>query len=137
MLPQALREQLVPSARAYPLNALMTDCRAYFDATGRRISFEYTLLAGMNDAPSHAVELAALLASHRLTGHVNLIPYNPVDDSDYRRPSAAAIKAFAAALAARGVGASIRQTRGLEASAACGQLRNANQKKPIVADAQE
>lgn len=129
---QELRERLIPSAKAYPFDALLHDCQAFFETTGRRVTFEYTLLAGENDLPEHADELAALL--NRTLGrgsHVNLIPYNPVDESDYQRPSDSAVKAFADALERRGVASSVRQTRGLEAAAACGQLRNRHQKTPM------
>ncbi|KAI8465112.1 MAG: hypothetical protein J3K34DRAFT_438190 [Monoraphidium minutum] len=128
---QALREKLIPSAKVYPIEALMQDCVAYFASTGRRVTFEYTLMAGANDQPSHARELAALLRSHNLASHVNLIPWNPVDDSDYKRPSAAAVSAFRGALEAAGVTTSLRTTRGLEAAAACGQLRNSFQKEAV------
>jgi len=126
---QALREKLIPSARAYPIEALMEDCTEYWKRTGRRVSFEYTLLGGVNDAPAQAHELADLLYSHRLGGHVNLIPYNWVDDSEYKRPSNESVKSFLNVLMQRNVPASVRQTRGHEASAACGQLRNSFQKK--------
>ncbi len=126
---QALREQLIPSAKAYPLSALLSDCQAYAKATGRRISFEYTLLHQTNDRPEHAVQLAALLRRYDLSGHVNIIPYNPVDGSAFERPSNNAARLFSDALRAGGCGASIRQTRGLEAAAACGMLRNAFQSR--------
>lgn len=128
---QRLREQLVPSAKAYPLEALLQDCRAYFRATGRRVSFEYTLLAAVNDQPEHARELGELLRRWDLGHHVNVIPYNPVQDSDYRRPSKAYVLAFAEELKKAKITVSIRQTRGMEANAACGQLRNDHQKVPL------
>ena len=83
---QRLRESLVPSAKAYPLSALMEDCVAYFETTGRRVSFEYTLLAGVNDSSACAVELAQLLKKYQVGGawHVNLIPWNPVDESEFK-----------------------------------------------------
>eukprot|EP00850_Spirogloea_muscicola_P001660 SM000006S19425 [mRNA] locus=s6:588855:599099:- [translate_table: standard] len=127
---QQLREQIVPSAKIYPLEALLQDCRSYFQATGRRVSFEYTLLAGINDQREHANQLAELLRHWGLGQHVNVIPYNPVDDSEYRRPSRNAVMAFVDQLAQRKVTATIRHTRGLEANAACGQLRNQFQKTP-------
>jgi len=73
---QALREQLIPSARHYPFQALLDDCREYVNQTGRRISFEYILLAGVNDQVDHAIELAEQLRGFQ--SHVNLIPYNPI-----------------------------------------------------------
>ncbi|KAJ7244209.1 hypothetical protein O6H91_Y432200 [Diphasiastrum complanatum] len=130
---QHLREQIVPSAKSYPLEALLEDCKHYFDTTGRRVSVEYTLLAGVNDGADHATELAHVLRRWGLGRHVNLIPYNPVADSDFRRPYKAAVLAFIDALSNQKVTASVRQTRGLDANAACGQLRNEFQKIPLVA----
>ncbi|KAI3927647.1 hypothetical protein MKX01_042919 [Papaver californicum] len=132
---QRLRETIVPSAKAYPLDALMKDCKDYFDETSRRVSFEYTLLAGVNDAVEHAVELAELLRAWGSGYHVNLIPFNPIEDTEFRRPYKKTVLAFAAALESRKVTTSIRQTRGLDANAACGQLRNSFQKSPFVAEA--
>ncbi|KAF8008959.1 hypothetical protein BT93_J0069 [Corymbia citriodora subsp. variegata] len=130
---QKLRESIVPSAKSYPLYALMKDCQDYFQETSRRVSFEYALLAGVNDAEDHAKELAELLHEWGRGNHVNLIPFNPIDGSDYRRPSKKAVSAFASVLESRKIAVSVRQTRGLDASAACGQLRNKFQKSPLVA----
>lgn len=91
---QDLRERLIPSAKNYPLDALLHDCEQYFVATGRRVTFEYTLLAGVNDSPEQARALGKLLYTKRLASHVNLIPYNPVDDSDFDRPSRASVYEF-------------------------------------------
>ncbi|KAK9827990.1 hypothetical protein WJX81_005819 [Elliptochloris bilobata] len=129
---QALRQQLIPSAKAYPLDALMADCREFFALTGRRVTFEYTLMAGVNDGAAQARELAALLGRYDLRSHVNLIPWNPVADSTFQRPSRQAVTAFSEALEKGGVPVSVRVTRGLEAAAACGQLRNAHQKEPLA-----
>ncbi|GMN57195.1 hypothetical protein TIFTF001_026304 [Ficus carica] len=131
---QKLREAIVPSAKAYPLEAIMEDCKNYFLETSRRVSFEYALLAGVNDAVEHATELAELLHQWGRIYHVNLIPFNPIEGSEYKRPSKKAALAFAAALESRKITVSIRQTRGLEANAACGQLRNKFQKTPLVLD---
>lgn len=131
---QKLRETIVPSAKSYPLDAIMKDCKDYFLETGRRVSFEYTLLAGINDKVEHAAELAELLHNWGSGYHVNLIPFNPIDDSEYRRPYKKAVLAFSAALESRKVTVSVRQTRGLDASAACGQLRNEFQKSPLLVD---
>uniref|UniRef100_A0A803N2L9 Radical SAM core domain-containing protein n=2 Tax=Chenopodium quinoa TaxID=63459 RepID=A0A803N2L9_CHEQI len=132
---QKLRETIVPSAKAYPLEALMQDCRDYFLETNRRVSFEYTLLAGVNDSVEHAKELAELLHQWGRGHHVNLIPFNPIEGSEYKRPYRKAVIAFSAALESRKITTSVRQTRGLDASAACGQLRNEFQKTPLVKDA--
>ncbi|XP_031259596.1 uncharacterized protein LOC116117723 isoform X2 [Pistacia vera] len=131
---QELRESIVPSAKSYPLEAIMKDCRDYFVETSRRVSFEYALLAGVNDSVEHAVELAELLHEWGRGHHVNLIPFNPIDGSDYKRPYRKVVQAFSAALESRKITASVRQTRGLDASAACGQLRNEFQKSPLLSD---
>ncbi|XP_024031039.1 uncharacterized protein LOC21394027 [Morus notabilis] len=131
---QKLREAIVPSAKAYPLDAIMKDCKNYFLETSRRVSFEYALLAGVNDAVEHATELAELLHQWGRGYHVNLIPFNPIEGSEYKRPSKKVALAFAATLESRKITVSIRQTRGLEANAACGQLRNKFQKSPLVLD---
>ena len=134
---QILREKLVPSAKAYPLEALLKDCKLYKQTTGRRVTFEYTLLAGENDSPEHAKALAKLLRSHVGRGcHVNLLPWNPVggggESGDgenqettvlHHRPSKTAVKRFTDALSLeKGITYTVRRTRGLEADAACGQL---------------
>lgn len=118
---QATRERLVPSAKHYPIDAILDDCRDYVQHTGRRVTFEYILLAGVNDSPDCAAELAQWLRGFQ--SHVNLIPYNPIDEVDYRRPSPDRIKAFVETLEERYIATSVRRTRGLEADAACGQLR--------------
>ncbi|CAO2181594.1 unnamed protein product [Urochloa humidicola] len=129
---QKLREMIVPSAKSYPLGALMDDCKSYFLETGRRVSFEYTLLAGINDEKEHAEELAQLLRTCGGGYHVNLIPYNPIEGSEYKRPYRKVVQAFVDALEARKITVSVRQTRGLDANAACGQLRNEFQKNPLL-----
>jgi len=128
---QQLRESIIPSAKAYPIEALMADCAHFFRATGRRVTFEYTLMAGVNDGDEHARELAALLQRHQLASHVNIIPWNPVDESEFKRPSNNRVYAFQRELEAAGVPCTRRITRGLEAAAACGQLRNQHQKQPL------
>lgn len=118
---QTVREQLIPSARPYPLGSLLSECRDYVELTGRRLTFEYILLAGVNDLPENAAELATHLRGFQ--SHVNLIPYNPIQDADYQRPTRQSVQAFADALQNRHIAVSIRYSRGLEADAACGQLR--------------
>lgn len=118
---QAMREELIPSAYHYPLSELLAECREYVEMTGRRITFEYILLAGLNDSEEDAEELA-----HHLRGfqtHVNLIPYNPIKEVSYKRPNAQRVRDFVEALESQYITVSIRQTRGLSADAACGQLR--------------
>ena len=118
---QQLREELIPTAHAYPLEALLEDCRRYVATTGRRVSFEYILLGGLNDQPEHAAALASLLRGFQ--SHVNLIPYNPIVEESFQRPTSAAVESFRRALQQRHVAVSVRASRGLDADAACGQLR--------------
>lgn len=118
---QAIREQLIPSAGRYPLAELLAECREYVKLTGRRVTFEYVLLAEVNDEPQHAAELAQLVRGFQ--SHVNLIPYNPIREADYRRPSLRRIQAFVNILTQHQIAVSVRFSRGLEADAACGQLR--------------
>lgn len=130
---QKLREELIPTAKSYPLQALMEDCVRYFQATGRRVSFEYILISGVNDDLSHARELADLLQSHGndlMRSHVNIIPWNAIDDSDFQKPSRNRVMAFMRQLKSSGVSSvSVRRARGAEDAAACGQLRNTLQKR--------
>ncbi|MFN5513924.1 MAG: 23S rRNA (adenine(2503)-C(2))-methyltransferase RlmN, partial [Cyanobacteriota bacterium] len=126
---QPLRETLIPKAKHYLLPQLMADCRDYVEQTGRRLSFEYILLAGVNDHPALAKELAQLLRGFQ--SHVNLIPYNPISEADYRRPEPAAIEAFSAVLTQAHIPVSVRYSRGLEADAACGQLRASQGNYPL------
>lgn len=118
---QTIREQLIPSARQYPLETLLAECREYVQITGRRVTFEYILLAGLNDEPQHAIELAEHLRGFQ--SHVNLIPYNPISEVDYQRPDRDRIQAFVNGLKQHRIAVSVRYSRGLEADAACGQLR--------------
>lgn len=118
---QALRTQLIPSARQYSLEALLQECREYVAITGRRVTFEYVLLAGVNDLPTHALELAQQLRGFQ--SHVNLIPYNPISKVDYQRPDPNRVQAFMEVLQERHIATSVRRSRGLAADAACGQLR--------------
>lgn len=119
---QRLREQLIPSAKYYPLATLLDECREYVKFTGRRVSFEYILLSGVNDLPKHAQELAKHLKGFQ--SHVNLIPYNPIQEADYQRPSKGVIDRFKNLLEHERIAVSVRYSRGLEADAACGQLRS-------------
>jgi 23S rRNA (adenine2503-C2)-methyltransferase len=125
---QKLREQLIPTAKNYLLSQLLAECRKYVEITGRRISFEYVLLAGVNDLPEQAQELAKQIRGFQ--AHVNLIPYNPIEEVDYQRPSKPRIDAFTSVLKKEGVTVSVRYSRGLETDAACGQLRS--QKLEVV-----
>jgi 23S rRNA (adenine2503-C2)-methyltransferase len=118
---QALRCRLIPSAKHYPLAELVADCRQYVEMTGRRVSFEYILLGGLNDLPEHAQELAEQVRGFQ--SHVNVIPYNPIQEASYQRPNPERVRQFVQHLRALRVAVSVRQTRGLDQDAACGQLR--------------
>ena len=122
---QALREELIPTAHAYPLDALLEDCRHYLALTGRRVSFEYILLGDLNERPEHAQELADRVGGFQ--SHVNLIAYNPIEEEEFQRPTRARIDAFQRVLERRGVAVSLRASRGLDQNAACGQLRRQRQ----------
>jgi len=115
-----LRDELVPMNRRYPLADLSQACAGYVAATGRRLSFEWALIDGVNDRPSDAGELAAL--ARPLRAHVNLIPLNPTPGYAVRGTSAAGVRLFRDRLEALGVNATVRATRGAEIDAACGQL---------------
>ncbi len=116
-----LRSSLVPINNRFPIEVLMAAARDYIARTGRRISFEYALMKGINDSDEIAAELADLLQG--MLCHVNIIPLNPVDVLPYERPEAADIDRFAAVLESRGIPTTVRYSRGVEIAAACGQLR--------------
>lgn len=117
----ALRDQLVPINRKYPLRQLMAACRRYVAAAPRDfITFEYVMLAGVNDGPGHARALIEL--TRDVPCKFNLIPFNPFPDSGYRRSPPQTVRGFAAELQAAGLIATIRKTRGDDIDAACGQL---------------
>ncbi len=116
-----LRNELVPANRGFGVAAVLAAADEFFDATGRRVTFEVVLLAGVNDRPEHAKALV-----RRLRGRpalVNLIPYNPVEGLLFRRPSATATARFAQLLEAGGLNVAVRHRKGDRIDAACGQLR--------------
>jgi 23S rRNA (adenine2503-C2)-methyltransferase len=118
----AIRSNLVPINRKYPIAELLEACQQYADSLGdkRTVTIEYTLLKDVNDQPEHAMELATLLQGFPCK--INLIPFNPFRHSDYRRPSAIAVRAFQDRLIAAGFSTMVRTTRGEDIDAACGQL---------------
>jgi 23S rRNA (adenine2503-C2)-methyltransferase len=122
-----LRSHLMPVNRRWPIAEVTAAADRYADRTGRRVSYEYTLMAGLNDTDALADELAALLRG-RLC-HVNLIPLNPSEDPHLQAPSTARALAFEARLRAAGIAATIRTNRGRDILAACGQLRLAEKKR--------
>ena len=117
----ALRNELVPINRKHPIAELLRACWHYLDErNGRSVTFEYVMLAGVNDSPAQARALARLLHGH--PAKVNLIPFNPFPGTHYTRPSPPVIQRFRDELLQRGVLATIRRTRGEDIDAACGQL---------------
>jgi 23S rRNA (adenine2503-C2)-methyltransferase len=116
----AVRDQLVPINRRWPLGVLIPAARDYGRVSGRRVTLEYTLIAGVNDAPEDADRLGAI--ARELPSKINLIPYNPVPGLAWRRPTAEAVDAFAQRLYPRAPAVTVRNTMGGEIWAACGQL---------------
>lgn len=118
----ALRRHIMPITARYPLKELMKACRDYADQTHRRLTFEYLLLAGVNDSIDLARELVVLLKG--MLCSVNLIPYNAVTDLPFHRPSSANVRLFRNVLDTAGITVTQRMERGHSVSAACGQLRS-------------
>lgn len=115
------RSGMMPVNNRWPVEELVAACRAYQKQTGRRVSFEYAMVRGTNDAPQDAQQLAALVRG--MGAHVNLIPINPVDGSPFGPSDAENVERFKAQLEKLGVNATIRRRLGSDISAACGQLR--------------
>ena len=124
-----MRSKMMPVNDAYPVEELIAACREYQAITGRRISFEYSMVRGVNDSPATAKKLADLIRG--MGAHVNLIPINPVDGSPFTATDAAAVKRFQETLTKLGVNATVRRRLGTDISAACGQLRR-NAKKEVT-----
>ncbi len=121
-----LRNELVPANRRYPVADVVESCRRYFRGTGRRITFEYVMIEGVNDLPELARELCALTGN--MPSHVNLIPLNPAAGSAWRASSPNRIRRFADILGRRGsISVTIRRSQGLGVSGACGQLRRVHE----------
>lgn len=127
------RSEIMPINNKWNVSALLSACVSYYKTTGRRISFEYTLISGKNDSEADATELAALLNSYfRPIGapiHVNLIRVNEVKETGFKKGSAESVNAFAATLEKRGITATVRRKLGSDVNAACGQLRRSNLSK--------
>jgi len=119
----ALRNRLVPAGRKIGIAAILAAADRYFQATGRRVTFEYVLLSGINDRPRHARKLAALLAGR--SALVNLIPYNPVPGLPYQTPAPEDTARFVELLQSAGITVKTRYRKGDRIDAACGQLRRA------------
>ncbi len=120
-----LRSRLVPLNRRYPIAELLDAAAEFAAARGRRVTFEYACIAGVNDRPEHAAALVRRLAPWPGTGgaHVNLIPLNPTSEFSGTAPAQPGLRAFAERLRAGGVNATVRRNRGVDIDAACGQLR--------------
>ena len=120
------RRKLMPIANKYSIRELMDACKYYFDNTGRRITFEYSLVGGVNDTDEDAAELLALAAP--LCCHINLIPVNPIKERDFVQSEAARIQAFKNKLEKNKINVTIRREMGRDIDGACGQLRRKNLK---------
>ncbi len=118
-----LRDQLVPVNKRYPIDDLMEACQKYFSYTGRRISFEYVLIDNVNDNIQFARELSDLLAKLDMPVHVNIIPYNTVEEAKMCSPAQDTISKFVSELTASNITVTVRQERGADIDGACGQLR--------------
>ena len=117
-----LRSMLVPINRKYPLEKLIAACREYFEATGRRVSFEYALFEGVNDSVEHARALGRLIKG--MNCHVNLIAGNPTSDKGFKASGKDAVLAFQGELEQRHIPCTLRVRRGIDIAAGCGQLRS-------------
>ncbi len=124
---QIIREMIIPSAKNYNIKDIVEDCKQFVKKTGRRVSFEYLMLRGVNDKIEHADELIKLLRGFQC--HVNLIQYNQINEVEFKQASTKGIQLFQSRLFKNGIAVSFRKSRGSEKNAACGQLRqNANNK---------
>ena len=121
------RRELMPIARRYSLKEVLPACDYYFEKTGRRLSFEYSLVRGVNDNGEEAAQLAALLAGRSC--HVNLIPVNPIKERDYARSDRNTILNFKNILEKSGINVTIRREMGRDINGACGQLRRSYQEE--------
>ena len=130
-----IRSSIMPVNKKYNIDRLLSSCKSYYAATGRRISFEYTLIAGKNDSKENALALAQLLNSRlrsrtdTMPIHVNLIPVNPVTETGFSSSDKKAVSEFAATLEKKGIRATVRRTLGADINASCGQLRREEEQK--------
>ncbi len=122
------RSEIIPINNTYGISELLNACNTYFQKTGRRISFEYTLISGKNDSKEAARELASVLKKH-IKGplHVNLIPLNPVNERDYKTVDRRFAVKFCETLVSLGINATVRRTLGPDINASCGQLRRSEE----------
>ena len=118
---QEIREIIIPSAKKYHIQNIIDDCREFVRRTGRRVSFEYLMLHGVNDKLEHADELSKLIKGFQC--HVNLIQYNQIDEVEFKKTPSQNAQNFQARLSSNGINVSFRKSRGSDRNAACGQLR--------------
>ncbi len=118
---QEKRESLMPVAKKYEIHEVLNACRYYFEKTGRRVTFEYALVGGVNDSEQDAEQLHRLLGNGNF--HINLIPVNPVKERSYVQPDRTAVLAFQKKLEKYGINVTIRREMGRDINGACGQLR--------------
>ena len=121
------RQELMPIARKYSMDEILTACRHYFEETGRRITFEYSLVAGVNDSDQDAQELSGRIRD--INCHVNLIPVNPIKERSYVRSTRQAVENFKIKLEKCGINVTIRREMGSDIDGACGQLRKSYMEK--------
>ena len=118
---QKTREKIIPSAKNYHIKKIIDDCKEFVRKTGRRVSFEYLMLNGVNDKIEHADELSNLIKGFQC--HVNLIKYNQIEEVEFKQTLAKNAKLFQSRLSNNGINVSFRRSRGSDRNAACGQLR--------------
>lgn len=127
-----LRTELVPVNKSIGIDAILTAADRYFESSGRRLTFEYVLLAGVNDQPQHAKRLATRLKGRAAL--LNVIPYNAVQGLPYGTPTAKALKHFREILEAAGINVMVRQRKGDKINAACGQLRRDHARSSAIVE---
>ena len=132
----ATRSSIMPINKKWNIESLLDACRRYYNSSGRRISFEYTLISGKNDTPEAALELSKLLnrklrisKSDSFPIHVNLIPVNPVNETEFSASDKQAVTRFASVLEKNGIRATVRRRLGADINASCGQLRREEEKR--------
>ena len=118
------RSSIMPVNNTYSISELLGACRAYQRVTGRRISFEYAIIKGVNDTDSHAAKLASLLKG--ILCHINIIPVNKVEENSFEKPNDERIKSFIKTIEKNGITATVRRKLGSDINASCGQLRKNN-----------
>lgn len=126
---QEKRKELMPVANKYEIHEVIDACRYYFEKTGRRVSFEYSLVAGVNDTREDAAELSHLVKG--MNCHINLIPVNPIQERDYKQPDAGAVQEFKNKLEKNGINVTVRREMGRDIDGACGQLRRKHTKNGL------